>query len=394
MRFAYYLTGQVISNLGDQVQFLALTLLVIQLTGSPLQTGLLAAAGTLPNLLLALLAGTLADRIHRLRLMTVAEIGRGILVLSVPALAAAGRLEAWHLFVLAFAIASLNAFADAAAPTILPELVDRDRLGSANGHLYMAQTGSGVIGPALAGAIIGAIGLVESFLFGAGTYVFSVIALVAVGWGTRIGQPAAPDGVRPSFWSDLVEGLRYSIAQPVLRTIALMMLIVNFAFTATLAVFLFHATRVLGLGPEAVGLALGTTAAGGLAGAFVAARIGSRIGRGRTAVIGNVIGAGGVALYAVAPGLPLLLVASALVGLNGPLVNVNTATIRQLTVPPRLLGRVFAFARFGAWAANPLGAIVGGVIAERAGTTVVFQLTAALMIVAAVVGWVGGLRRA
>src|SRR5688572_5818175 len=232
-RFYTYLAGQTASNIGDQLEGLAMGLLVIQLTGSPLYTGILAAVGTLPNLLLALLAGTLADRAHRLRLMGVAELGRGLLVLVVSLLAYLGALEVWHLFALAFIIASLNALGDAAAPTLLPELVERERLGSANGYLYMAQSGSGVVGPALAGAIVAAVGLIESLVFTGGSYVFSVIALLVVAWRTRIGAPLGDRG-RTSFWADLVEGLRYSIAQPVLRTIALMMLIVNFAFTATI----------------------------------------------------------------------------------------------------------------------------------------------------------------
>ena len=392
-RFYTYLAGQTVSNVGDQLQGLAMGLLVIQLTGSPLYTGILAAAGTLPNLLLALLAGTLADRAHRLRLMGVAELGRGLLVLAVPLLAYLGSLEVWHLFVLAFLMASLNALGDAAAPTLLPELVDRERLGSANGYLYMAQSGSGVVGPALAGAIVAAVGLIESLVFTGGSYVFSVIALLVVAWRTRIGAPLA-GRPKASFWTDLTEGLRYSVAQPVLRTIALMMLIVNFAFTATMGVFLFHATAVLGIGAAEVGIVFAAGSASGLIGALFASRIGARLGRGRTAVLGNVLGATGVALVAVAQTLPLLILGFVIVGLNGPMVNVNTATIRQLTVPPRLLGRVFAFARFGAWAANPAGAVVGGIVAASLGTTLVFQATAVLMLVAAAVGWAGGLRRA
>lgn len=392
-RFYTFMAGQLVSNLGDQVMQLAAGLLVVRLTGSAFQTGLLLTFAMLPNIFLSLPAGTVADRVDRRRLMLWCDLARGALITAVPLLAWSGRLEVWHLYGLAFLLTSLNAFFDSAALAFLPKLVgDERRAAAANGQLYFAQAGLSLLGPALAGALVAAVGLVESLLANSGAYFFSTLTLIAIGFGGRFREAARGVTERLSFWTDLVDGLRYVLAQRVLRTIGLMMFLSNLAAMATFAVFLFHANAVMGLSAIDIGIVFSIGGVGGIASALVANRLGERFGHGRIAVLGNVVGASGIALYAIAPNLALLAAANVLSGASPALVNVNTFAIRYKTVPEHLLGRVFAVARFLAWSANPLGAFVGGLAAERFGTPPVFAASAVLICVAAAIGWFGGLR--
>lgn len=394
-RWYAYMAGQAISNLGDQIAQLALGLLVVDLTGSALLTGLMGTFWALPNLGLSLVAGTFADRVDRRRLMLAMDGVRLVLVALVPILAALGQLAVWHLFVLAFALSSLDTFFDTAALAMLPELVEKRRLGTANGHLYTMQAGTGIVGPALAGALVTAIGTAESLWVDSASYLFSAASLLLIGFGTRLGR-AALDTARASatFWQDLVEGLRYTLAQPVLRAIGGMMFIVNIGNTAAYAILLFHARAVLGLSAEVIGIAFSAGTVGFLLGSLVASRLGARFGRARTAMSGNAVGALGLVCWALSTDATLIAIGGVLRGINGPLVNVNTFTIRHETVPPHLLGRVFAVARFLAWSANPLAAALGGIAAERLGTPPVFLAAAVVVLLGATFGWFAGLRKA
>lgn len=383
-RFYAYMAGQLVSNLGDQIVQLAAALLIVRLTGSAFQTGLLTTFAMLPNLLFSLPAGTVADRVDRRRLMIGCDFARAALIALVPLLASRGALDVWHLYVLAFTLTAINAFFDSAALAFLPALAgDERRAAAANGQLYFAQAGLSLLGPAIAGAVVAAVGLVESFLANSGAYVFSTLALAVIGFGGRFRPTSRPATERSSFWSDLVAGLRYVLERDVLRTIGVMMFLSNFAAMATFAVFLFHANAVMGLSATQIGLVFSVGGAGGVASALVANRLGERFGHGRVAVLGNVVEAAGIAMYAVAPDISTLAAASVLTGASPALVNVNTFAIRYKTVPGELLGRVFAVARFLAWSANPLGAFLGGVAAERFGTPPVFAASAVLVLVAA-----------
>lgn len=151
---------------------------------------------------------------------------------------------------------------------------------------------------------------------------------------------------------------------------------------------------MLGLTAEVIGLAFSAGAIGFLLGSLVASRIGARFGRARTAMSANVVGALGMVCWALSTDATLIAIGGILRGINGPLVNVNTYTIRHETVPSRLLGRVFAVARFLAWSANPLGAVLGGIAAERFGTPPVFVAAAVVVLLGATFGWLAGLREA
>ncbi len=394
-RFLLYMGGQAVSNLGDHISELALGLIVIQLTGSAFLLGALNAVSQLPNLGLTLIAGTVADRADRRRLMIAMDGSRALLIALVPTLALLGRLEVWHLFVVGFLMSTLDTFFDVSAVAMLPELARKDRIGAANGYLYTMQASTGIVGPALAGAVIATVGTFESMYFDGASYIVSVGSLVVIGFGARIGRGALDAGrATAGFWHDLVAGLRYTVAQPVLRSIGGMMFIVNVASSAAFGVLLYHANVVIGLSPAVIGVTFSAGTVGFLLGSLVASRLGARYGRARIAMLGNVIGAMGHVAFAFSREPVLLAVGGALKGVNGPLVNVNTFTIRHESVPPHLLGRVFAVARFLAWSGNPLGALAGGFAAERIGTPPVFAAAAALTLAGAAFGWFGGLRRA
>ena len=394
-RFWAYVASQVVSSTGDQVHLLAIGLLALQLTDSAFSFALLTTFSTIPNLGVALVAGTVADRMNRRVLMILADGARALIVASIVALALTGHLTLWYLYVTAFCLVFLGHFFDTAALAMLPEMVSAEHLGQANAQLYTAQSGSGLIGPGLAGVIIGAVGLLWAVTLNAASFLFSSAALLLIGRGSSLGTiDRAGLTARPSFLRDLRDGITFSLERPILRTTALVVMVGNIGAAAMFSIVLYYAVRVLGVTATEVGFVLAFAGAGGLLGSLIANRVATRFGRGNAIVIGEAMVAlagllllfgGNVYAYALAMFVEYMAI---------PTVTVNTRALRQSSAPKEMYGRVFAFSRTVGLGTVPIGALLGGLIAERYGVRPVFALGVLLAAAAAFGGWRAGLRSA
>ena len=369
-------TSSGLSNLADGIVKVALPLVAIRFTDSPMLIAGLAFALTLPWLLFALPAGALADRLDRRRAMLGANVVRAALLVVLALAVVSGVGSIWVLYAVAVGIGVAETIYDTSAQSMLPLVVPRDQLSRANGRLHAAElTANQFVGPPVGGFLVAA-GAALAFGASAGLWAMAVAVLLLVP-----GRFRSVREQRTTMRADIAEGLRFLWGHRLLRTLAAMVGVFNFASNGTWAVLVLYAVgpgSAMRLSEPAFGLLLTSVAAGSLVGALVADRIERRLGRARSSIltmIGGTLVIGTPALTAD----PYLLGAAFFVGGASVAVwNVITVSLRQRITPDRLLGRVNSAYRLLAWGTIPLGSVAGGLLAQVFGLRAVFAAMALL----------------
>lgn len=362
-------TGQTISLVGSQVTLLALPLTaVLTLRATAFQMGVLRALQYAPALLIGLFAGVYIDRLRRRPILMGADVGRALLLGSIPLVAALGALTMGYLEAIAFLVGSFSVIFEAAYLAFLPALVGRPQLVDANGKLEASQSVSRIVGPGFAGLLIQLLTAPIAIIADAASFVVSVLFLRLV----RVEEPRPARAPRGALWREIGEGLRFVFGHPLLRATLISSGVTNFFSAIFNALFVLYAVRQLGL--DAAGLG-GIFLVGGVVGlcvAMLAGRLARRLGIGPVMVLGMflLVGSGGMFISASGVGvltIALLALAESLGAAGDALYNVTVSSLRQSLTPDRLLGRVAASARFVFWGAQPFGALLGGVLGETIG---------------------------
>jgi MFS family permease len=360
--------GQIISKFGSQIgdgalQFTA----ILALGATPVQLGLLAAARTAPVLLFGLLAGVWVDRLRRRPILIAADLGRGLLLCSIPAAALLGTLRIEQLYVVAALTSLLSLCFDVAYQSYLPALVRRDQLVEGNSKLGISDSVAEIAGPPLGGGLVQLISAPLAVLVDAGSFLASALALALI----RTPEPAPPSPQHQQVWHEIAEGLRVALGTPVLRALLCSGVTISLAGGAIGSLYNLYAIQELGLSPAAIGLVIGVGGISALVGALVAERAARRFGVGVALVGGLALGGGAQMLILLARGpvsvnLALLLLAQAAdIGLA--VYFINEVSLRQAITPDRLLGRVNASAGFLMAGAGLVGALAGGALGQFAG---------------------------
>lgn len=354
--------GQTVSQFGAQITMLALPLTaVLLLHASPAQMGVLGAMEMAPFLLIGLFAGVYVDRVRRRPLLVAADVGRALLLATVPVMALFHLLEMPVLYGLGFLVGSLTVLFDVAYQSYLPALVSRKTLVEGNSKLEMSRAVAQIGGPGVAGVLIQWVTAPMALAANSLTYVVSVASLL---WIRGQEPPAAPSGGK-GVWADIGEGLTMVVGNPLLRSIAGCTATANFFGSAAGAVLMLYLVHKVGLTPGLLGVVFAAGSAGALAGAAGASRIAGWLGLGRAIwmAIALTSVAGFLVPMATAPpswGLPVLVVSYILQSVGSTVYNINQVSLRQAITPGRLLGRMNASMRFIVWGVMPLGSLVGG----------------------------------
>jgi len=359
-------------NLGDGIYLVALPLLALDLTRSPGLVAGVTFAGSLPWLFFALPAGAYADRLDRRRTMTAVTLVR---VLAIGGLA----LAAWAdmasiplLYAVALVLGIGQTFFDTAAQSLMPALVDRDDLSTANARLFAVElTMNQFAGPPAGGALAArSMGL--SLGSSALSYLLAAIPLARMQGSFRPVRDRPAGKLR----TEIAEGLRYVWANRVLRTFALLLGVMNLVSTGMFAVFPLFAVDPgpMGLSEAGFGLLLTSLTVGALVATTVTARIEKRVGPAPVLVVSvTLIGLPFFVPYATAS-VAANAVAFAVMSGAGVAWNVVTVSLRQRITPDHLLGRMNATYRLLGWGGMPIGAALGGLIGELFGVRTVFLL--------------------
>ena len=367
-----------LSNLADGVFQVALPLLAVTLTRSPGLVAGVVLAQRLPWLVMALPAGALADRLDRRLTMVRVDVLR---VIVMGGLAVAVGLDVASmalLYVAALVLGIGETLFDTAAQSILPSLVDRDDLSLANGRLQAVElTTNQFVGPPL-GGLLAAAALSSAFAVSSGSYLVAALCLTSIVGTFR------PERVGParSMRQDIAEGLRFVWRSPILRTLGVMLGLTNLAFTAHQSVFVLYAVDPgpMGMSKTGYGLLLATGGLGGLAGSSVAAPLERVLGRARCLVVA-VLGFGAsMAVPAFTADVAANLAAMVASAFMAVVWNVITVSLRQRITPDHLLGRMNSAYRLLGWGTMPVGAALGGAVAETAGLRPTFLIAALLQV--------------
>lgn len=381
--FATQLASTGLANLGDGVLVTLAPLVALSLTTSPAQVSLLSAAAWLPWLLLGVAAGVVVDRVDRRRAQVVALGARALVLAAGAGLGFAGALTMPLLVGVVLVYGVTEVFADLGATSIVPDLVPADRLPAANGRvLGVQQVANAFLGAPLAGALVV---LGAGIGFGASAGLAALAATVlAVGLRGDF-RRVAPDGRRPHALREVREGLAFLVRHRVLRPLVIASSVLNMASTAYFAVFVLWAVgpgSAMGLTPAQYPLVMLGFALGAVAGSLVAERVRDRLGEVPTLM--SMLTAS-VALMLVPLAWPdawAVAVAVTAVGVTNTIGNVVSMSLRQRLVPGPLLGRVGGASRTLSYGLMPVGAVLGGLVAEVAGLPATFVSAVAVSLLA------------
>ncbi|MHB0869243.1 MAG: MFS transporter, partial [Chloroflexota bacterium] len=328
--FARLWLGQMVSNAGDWVNYVALTALVWDLTGSAWMVAVLRACHAIPLLLLGPFSGVFVDRWNRKTTLVVVDLLRAGLVLLFPMVHDVGTILA---ITLAFNVAST--FFAPAKNALIPQIVSRERLLAANSLSSTTQNMAMVIGPAVGGAILAYSGTAAAFYFDSATFVFSAIAIATMAASGATRRQSEDGG---SARQELSEGLRFASSHPTIRTALLLEVGLMAGWGSINVLAIVIAEKVLAGGAAEYGLLLTSIGLGSLAGALLAGSTGNRLGLRRFFPLGFVVT--GVAIAGLAGSQALVAAAAAyfFAGVGRMVIEVAATTMYQKAVPDSLRG--------------------------------------------------------
>ncbi|HKC77484.1 MAG TPA: MFS transporter, partial [Gaiellaceae bacterium] len=353
--FVLLQVGQALSVLGSTSTNIAYPLLVLALTHSPAKAGVVGFANALPYALFALLAGVVADRGDRKRLMIAMDLVRAAAMVSVVAALAAGVLTFWQVAVVAFVEGSAFVFFNIAEVGALRSVVPARQLpeaAAAEQSRYAAVT---LAGPSVGGALFG-LGRSLPFLADAVSYGASIVTLLWMRTPFQEVRERDPAPLR----AQIREGVSWLWSHAYLRTSALIFACGNFVFSGIYLVFVVIAKRH-GLSPAAIGALIAVFGCASLAGALAAPRVAKLLSI-RTIMLGNEWLGAAIILCALAPGPYLLLACVLPIAFFSPSLNSVVIGYRTAITPDHLVGRVSSVARNLAQLAAPLGPLVAGLL--------------------------------
>jgi MFS family permease len=377
--------GQSVSELGSTMGALGLTALLL-LNANAVQMGVLATAGMVPVLLIGLQAGVWVDRLRRRPLLLAADIGRALLLLSVPIAAALGWLRIEQLYVVAFGMGVLNVLHQVAHQSFVPALVRREHIVEGNAKLGVSSHVAEVSGPALGGAVVQWLGAPIAVLVDALSFVLSAALIGRI----RVEEPPPPPHAeRQHMRAEVAEGLRIVMGNRLLRATVGSEATLDFFGSFYAALYSVYVLRTLGLSPVVLGVAVGAGGVGALVGALLAEPVSRRWGPRGTLIGATAVGvvaapltplAGGPAWLALA-----MLVAAQFIGDLGRSVRVvGEMSLRQSITPDRLMGRTNASVHWVIGGAGTAGMLVGGVLGEWLGVRPTIWITCAGSMIALV----------
>jgi MFS family permease len=379
-------TAETISVFGSAITQLALPLIAATtLDVTPFEFGLLTTIEFLPFILFSLPAGVWVDRLRRRPILIAADVGRALVIASIPIAFYFDALTIWQLYAVGFVNGILTVFFDVSYQSYLPSVIERDQLVEGNSKLEITRSAAQILGPGMAGVLIGLLRAPFAMVLDAISYFVSAVFLT---WIRRPEPPIAPHdtlahGPKPSMRQEIAIGLRYVLGHRWLRSIAATTGTSNFFGNVMGAILVLYLVDERGLGPAAIGFAFSVGSVGVLAAALVTNTITRRVGVGRMLVA--------MAIGFSLSGLPVAFFPDTLIwfgvalsgflgGFCGVGWNINQVSLRQAITQPRMQGKMNATMRFIVWGTMPIGAIIGGAL----GGIIGLQQTI-------VVGAVGGL---
>ncbi|MFE6685579.1 MFS transporter [Streptomyces sp. NPDC057743] len=382
-RYGMLLFAFVVSGLGNWTYRLTLPLMVLELTGSALNTAVVYALEYAPLLLLSLPGGVLADRFDRRRILVAGDLAATVLAGLLAFVVTSGAAPVLVVYVLAFLLACVEPLYYPAFQVLVPSLVRDTDLERANAWLQMGDNVMSLAGPAAAGVLIAALGYQGAIWTDAATFAVSALAILAIGrhQGTAPtptdalstlpaplpeARPAADSPPRGTFLGEIRDTLTHICRDNrALLSGAVLFALANLGTWMVQANLVYYLRDYHGVTPAGVGVVLAAQGAGAVLGAALCPWIGRRFAPGRVVIAGTVLAGAGIVVLAAVRDVTGIAVLWALVYGVGIVNMVSWFVLRQRTVPPELLGRVVATTRMVAFLTIPIASVLGGVLEQH-----------------------------
>jgi MFS family permease len=379
--YQLFFSGQLISLIGTWMDQVAESWLVYRLTGSALLLGTVAFASQIPVFLLAPIGGALADRIDRRRILIVTQSSMMLLTFVLAWLTLSHRVQIWHIVALAALTGVVNAVDLPARQSFVVDMVARADLVNAIALNSSMFNGARVIGPAVAGIVVAAIG--EGWCFFANG--ISFLAVIAGLWMMKMERPRM--SIEGSPLENIIEGFRFVSRTKPVRALMLLLALVSFTAMPYAVLMPLFADKILHGGPKALGLLMGFSGIGALCGALLLATRKTVHGLG-TWVAAACAGLGVVlCLFSFSRHLWLSAALLVPVGFCAMIQMASSNTLIQSMVPDRLRGRVMAFYAMTFMGMAPFGSLLAGSLAHNLGATWTVFIGGVAATVGAVIFW-------
>ena len=365
-QFRRFWLGQTVSLLGDQVSLIALPLVaVLTLDANAAQMGYLVAAELAPNLLFSLHAGAWADqRARKRQIMIATDLGRAVVIGSIPVAYAFDALTFPHMFVVAFLMGTLSVLFQVSYNPLFVALVPRERFVEGGSIMHGSRALSYVAGPSIGGLLVQAITAPVTLVVDACSFVVSALFLRSV----EVEEPA-PEAPGKGH---VVAGVRWVFGNAIVRPALGATATINFFNFAFFALFILYATKLTRRPPGTLGLVLGAGAVGSVVGSVITGRVARRIGVGPALALGCVVFPAPLLLVPLAAGprwvvLACLFLAEFGSGLGVMMLDISGGAIFSAVVPDRLRSRVAGAYMVVNYGVRPLGALAGGALGSWIG---------------------------
>jgi MFS family permease len=390
-RYRLFWIGFTFSVLGDSITHVALTWFVYQTTRSPEALGWLMLCYTGPVIVGGLLAGSLLDHFDRRMVILVDNVVRGAGIAFIPLLYALGQLALWHVYAVAALYGLLMMISLAGGPALIPALVQREQLATANALEMLSFTLGGVIGPVLAGLLIAQVGAPNVVIVDAISYFTFALLLARIGDTGQRRERAQLD--HPPH--HLGHAVQLLLKNKVLLATTCMFMAFNIG-SGVYSVWLpILADQTLGGGSKLYGILLGALACGEVAGALLAGGRSFRLALGALICFAQALAGAALGIVLIGPTVWSAMVGLALCGAFSAPLTIWAQTLRMQIIPEQLRGRMFALLRTLMQSGNPLGAAIAGLLLPTLGITTMIVLSALVSGVPGLLGYqVGALRRA
>ena len=377
--------GQTVSQFGSMITGGALPLAaLLVLNATPAQMGVLAALGSLPVLFVSLFAGVWVDHTRRRPILIGADLGRAVLLGSIPLAALAGILRIEQLYLVAMLAGVLAVLFEITYQSYLPSLVKSEQLVDANSKLGISDSIAEIGGNALGGVLVQLVTAPLAIMLDAVSFVVSAASV----WLIRKEEPAPVQRAKDAaVWRDIAEGVRALWADARLRALTGAAATASFFGGFFGALYTLYIIRELQLSPAMYGLLVGTGGIGALFGALATTWFTRRLGVGRAMVVALFLAALMQLLTVLAGGPPLMAIGMLLVSqLVGDVAwgvhAISERSVRQVLTPTQLLGRINASNRFVVGGIGALGLLVGGILGEWIGVRATLWVSVAGMLFA------------
>jgi MFS family permease len=379
--FQLFFGGQLISLIGTWMQSVAQSWLVYRLTGSALLLGSVGFASQIPVFLFAPLGGITADRFNRRYIVIGTQVASMLLAFILAALTLLHRVQVWHVFVLAGFLGVVNAFDIPGRQSFLVDMVGKEDLMNAIALNSSMFNGARVIGPAIAGILVARIGEGWCFFANGISYIAVIIGLLMM----RVQSPARASNASPL--ENMMEGFRFVNRTAPIRALLLLLGLVSLVGMPYVVLMPIFADKILHGGARGLGILMGATGVGALLGALTLAFRQGVKGLGRWVAWCSAGFGASLIVFSISHSFWISVILLLPVGYTIMLQMASSNTLIQVMVPDALRGRVMAVYSMMFMGMAPIGALLGGALADRLGA----QVTVAIGGLASVAGacWFG-----